>query len=212
MAVLGESHTLLASGVEARARVSAFPPYATSNFRNRHFREAALSLSVCLFAGRRPSRLRLHKPEPMPIPVGVPVGEPARAAGSANQPPPAVDAEQTIQLVLNLLIFMRDSPFRKLLACVAIDAIGFSSYLLPGVGELGDVVWAPLQAYFLYFMFGSTQIAAVGFFEEMLPGTDFVPTATLGWVSENVEVDTPILDALRTLTGVRLRRTQRRAD
>jgi hypothetical protein len=191
--------------------------YATELPKQTLYREdsaLSLTLTVCLFAGRtdRATRLRLHKPEPMPIPVGVPVGEPARAAGSANQPPPAVDAEQTIQLVLNLLIFMRDSPFRKLLACVAIDAIGFSSYLLPGVGELGDVVWAPLQAYFLYFMFGSTQIAAVGFFEEMLPGTDFVPTATLGWVSENVEVDTPILDALRTLTGVRLRRTQRRAD
>ena len=152
-----------------------------------------------------------HKPEPMPIPVGVPVGEPARAGGSTTQPPPAVHAEQTLQIVLNLLVFIRDSPARKLLACMAVDAIGFSSYLLPGVGELGDAVWAPIQAYFLYFMFGSTHIAAVGFFEEMLPGTDFVPTATLGWVSENIEVDTPILDALRTLTGVRLRRTRRRA-
>ena len=146
----------------------------------------------------------------MPIPVGVPVGEPA--PGSANQPPPAAEAVQIIQLVLNLLTIIRDTRFPKLLACLVVDAIGFSSYLLPGVGEFGDLGWAPIQAYFLYFMFNTTRIAAVGFFEELLPGTDFIPTATLGWLSENVEVDAPVLDAIRTLTGVRLRRTRTRTD
>ena len=52
----------------------------------------------------------------------------------------------------------------------------------------------------------------LGFFEEILPGTDFVPTATLGWVSENVEFDEPALESLRKFTGVPLRRTQRRTE
>ena len=147
------------------------------------------------------------------IPVGVPVGEPARATSSAstNQPPSTADVVEIIQVVMRAASVIRESPLLKLLACLAVDVIGFASYLIPGVGELGDVGWAPFQAYFLYFMFGGARIAAVGFFEEILPGTDFVPTATLGWISENVEFDAPMLDAIRTLTGVS-RRTRRHTD
>ena len=103
------------------------------------------------------------------------------------------------------LVFVRSSPALKLLACLVVDAIGFSSFLLPGLGEVGDLGWAPLQAWFCYFMFGgNVQLTALSFFEELLPGTDFLPSATLGWASENV--DAPTWDALRTLTGVPLRR------
>jgi hypothetical protein len=33
-------------------------------------------------------------------------------------------------------------------------------------------------------MYGMTPLVAVGFLEEILPGTDFIPTATIGWIAQ----------------------------
>ena len=123
-----------------------------------------------------------------------------------RMPTPQTDAAelaQILRLVYQVLVFVRSNYMLKLLACVLVDAIGFSSFLLPGIGELGDVGWAPLQAWFLYFMFGSVRMSGIGFMEEILPGTDFVPSATIAWACENIDVTT--LDALRALSGVVLR-------
>eukprot|EP00392_Amoebophrya_sp_AT5.2_P008799 g8827.t1 len=78
--------------------------------------------------------------------------------------------------------------FPKLVLCLLIDFCGASSYLLPGIGELGDVGYAPLQAYLLLKLFGSHRVAALGFLEELGPGTDFVPTATIAWLLENTSL------------------------
>ena len=121
-------------------------------------------------------------------------------------PTPQTDAAelaQILRLVYQVLVFVRSNYILKLFACVLVDAIGFSSFLLPGIGELGDVGWAPLQAWFLYFMFGSVRMSGIGFMEEILPGTDFVPSASIAWACENIDVTT--LDALRALSGVVLR-------
>ena len=123
-----------------------------------------------------------------------------------RMPTPQTDAAelaQILRLVYQVLVFVRSNYILKLFACVLVDAIGFSSFLLPGIGELGDVGWAPLQAWFLYFMFGSVRMSGIGFMEEILPGTDFVPSASIAWACENIDVTT--LDALRTLSGVVLR-------
>ena len=122
---------------------------------------------------------------------------------TAPQSTDAAELAQILQFVYKVLVFVRSSSVLKLFACLLVDGIGFSSFLLPGVGELGDVGWAPLQAWFLYFMFGSVRMSGLGFMEEILPGTDFVPSASIAWASENM--DGPTLDALRTLTGVALR-------
>ena len=129
------------------------------------------------------------------------VGEPMPT--TAPQSTDAAELAQILQFVYKVLVFVRSSSVLKLFACLLVDGIGFSSFLLPGVGELGDVGWAPLQAWFLYFMFGSVRMSGLGFMEEILPGTDFVPSASIAWASENI--DGPTLDALRTLTGVALR-------
>ena len=133
---------------------------------------------------------------------------PARRAGSrrGRMPTPQTDAAelaQILRLVYQVLVFVRSNYLLKLFVCVLVDAVGFSSFLLPGIGELGDVGWAPLQAWFLYFMFGSVRMSGIGFMEEILPGTDFVPSASIAWACENIDVTT--LDALRTLSGVVLR-------
>lgn len=90
-------------------------------------------------------------------------------------------------LLLSVAVAVRDSPSLKLMACIVVDMIGAMTYLIPFVGELADLGWAPIQAMFLHFMFHSPLITAVGFLEDMGPGTDIIPTACIAWALENVE-------------------------
>ena len=68
--------------------------------------------------------------------------------------------------------------------CLAMDAIGGVTYVLPGVGELGDIIWAPISAIIFYKTFGGWKGAFGGvfnFIEEILPGTDFIPSFSIMW-------------------------------
>ncbi len=72
----------------------------------------------------------------------------------------------------------------KLLLCLLFDAIGYLSYVVLGLGEWIDVVWAPLAAWLNYRLFkddAGTGGAIFTFIEEALPGTDFIPSFTLTW-------------------------------
>ena len=70
----------------------------------------------------------------------------------------------------------------SLVLCIVMDVLGFATYAIPGLGELGDIVFAPLSAIVFYAMFGSWKGALFNFTEEILPGTDFIPTFTIMWV------------------------------
>jgi len=74
----------------------------------------------------------------------------------------------------------------KLGLCLLIDFIGSSSYLIPLVGEGMDLLWAPMQTLLIAAMFDdvSPSLKYLSFVEEILPLTDVVPTATLGWIRE----------------------------
>jgi hypothetical protein len=69
------------------------------------------------------------------------------------------------------------------------DIMGYTTYLLPVLGEWGDLVWAPLSAYIFYKTFEG-KIASVGAFinlaEEIMPFSDFVPTFTLAYLYQKV--------------------------
>lgn len=79
----------------------------------------------------------------------------------------------------------------KLVVCLVIDGLGDSSFFLPGLGELSDFAYAPLEAFLLNQLFRSNAIASLGFIEEALPFTDVLPTATLAWVLEEFFADSP---------------------
>jgi hypothetical protein len=66
--------------------------------------------------------------------------------------------------------------------CIIMDVLGFATYAIPGLGELGDIVFAPLSAIVFYAMFGSWKGALFNFTEEIIPGTDFIPTFTIMWI------------------------------
>lgn len=73
----------------------------------------------------------------------------------------------------------------KLAICIIIDLIGSGSLGIPIVGDMLDLVTAPVSSAMLQALFGNTFITMAGFAEEILPGTDAIPTATLAWFAEN---------------------------
>uniref|UniRef100_A0A6U9ZMF8 Uncharacterized protein n=1 Tax=Pseudo-nitzschia australis TaxID=44445 RepID=A0A6U9ZMF8_9STRA len=76
-------------------------------------------------------------------------------------------------------------PGLKLLVCILIDFIGVASFAAPGLGEATDVGWAPISAFLVNYLFGNGLFTALALVEELSPGFDFVPTATIAWFLEN---------------------------
>jgi len=69
--------------------------------------------------------------------------------------------------------------------CVIMDLIGYATYAIPFLGEFADIVWAPISAIIFFATFGGWKGALGGignFIEEILPGTDFIPSFTLMWL------------------------------
>ena len=86
----------------------------------------------------------------------------------------------------------------KLLVCLCIDAAGAANEALPLVGELADVVYAPLAAALLREMFsGSNVVFLLELAEEILPFTDVLPLASICWVVESFFGDSGLAQALR---------------
>jgi len=81
-------------------------------------------------------------------------------------------------------IVLPDDMIGQLVVSLLIDFIGSSSYLLPGVGEAFDVMWAPVQTILLMAMYDKSMpsLKYISFMEEIIPFTDVLPSGTLGWV------------------------------
>jgi len=81
--------------------------------------------------------------------------------------------------------------YTKLIVSIAVDFIGNATYLIPGIGEGVDVIWAFLSGGILMFaLYPKHKIgAALGGVEELLPGTDIVPTALLLWIADYIVND-----------------------
>lgn len=75
---------------------------------------------------------------------------------------------------------------KKLLICIILDIIG----MIPSIIPFLAVLWAPISAWLLIKLFGlgmKGRVASIiGFFEELLPFTNIVPTFTIFWLYETV--------------------------
>ena len=78
----------------------------------------------------------------------------------------------------------RTKNYKKLALCVLLDAVGYLSFVFPGIGELTDIIWAPASAYIMTKLYKGQQgkiAAGISFLEEAMPGLDIIPTFTLMW-------------------------------
>lgn len=72
--------------------------------------------------------------------------------------------------------------------CIIMDAIGYLSFAIPGVGEFSDVIWAPISAIIFAKTFGGAKGIFGGMFnfiEEIMPGMDIIPSFTIMWFLTN---------------------------
>ncbi|MFZ4057000.1 MAG: hypothetical protein ACOYKE_02625 [Ferruginibacter sp.] len=80
-----------------------------------------------------------------------------------------------------------------LLICILLDIVGYASYIIPGLGEFADIIWAPLSAYIFYKLFGG-KLGLIGgvldFLEEALPFTDFIPSFSIAWIIRKLSSST----------------------
>jgi len=83
---------------------------------------------------------------------------------------------------------MKSQKNVSLLFCIVMDIIGYATYAIPVLGEVGDLFWAPLSGIIFFAVFGGWKGAMGGIFnfvEELMPGLDFIPSFTLMWVLRN---------------------------
>ena len=76
--------------------------------------------------------------------------------------------------------------------CIIMDAIGYASFAIPGLGEFSDIIWAPVSAFIFLKTFGG-RLGRMGsvfnFIEEALPFTDFIPSFTIAWFIRKREIE-----------------------
>ena len=77
------------------------------------------------------------------------------------------------------------NKYSLLVLGIVFDAIGMLSFVIPGVGEFTDVIWAPIASFLIYKMYKGTEGKIGGlitFVDEIMPGLDVIPTFTLMWI------------------------------
>lgn len=74
--------------------------------------------------------------------------------------------------------------YQKLIIGLLLDALGYVSFIIPGIGEFADIIWAPLAAYLMTKLYGGKEgkvAAVITFTEEIVPVLDVIPTFTIMW-------------------------------
>ncbi len=80
---------------------------------------------------------------------------------------------------------MKNLKNKLLFRGIAYDVIGMATYAIPVVGPFLDLVWAPYAAKQMSEMYPGKKgkiASVIVFLEEILPGTDIIPTFTLMWL------------------------------
>ncbi|GAA4243689.1 hypothetical protein KO504_07790 [Winogradskyella psychrotolerans] len=76
------------------------------------------------------------------------------------------------------------NKYKKLIIGILLDGLGLVSFIIPGVGEFSDIVWAPVSGWLMTKLYAGKAGKVAGLItlvEEALPGFDVIPTFTLMW-------------------------------
>jgi hypothetical protein len=80
--------------------------------------------------------------------------------------------------------------------CLLMDLAGMLTFILPGLGEFADIVWAPISGFIFYKLFGG-RMGLIGgvlnFLEEIIPFTDFIPSFTIAWFIRRNETNSTVV-------------------
>lgn len=129
-------------------------------------------------------------------PLSTPASSGVRCAANGSPtmiPFPAWPCRSQCRLPNVLLVAPQPPPdeqqarLTKLLVSVLIDLIGMATYVVPLAGEAGDLAWAPISALLIQQLYGNGLLTGLAFAEELLPGLDIIPTATIAWLLENTD-------------------------
>ena len=87
----------------------------------------------------------------------------------------------------------RNKPFLpNIFVCLLLDILGMATYIFPALGEMADVIWAPISGFLFYLMFGG-RFGMIGgvlnFLEEIIPYTDIIPSFTIAWFIREHDAD-----------------------
>lgn len=77
------------------------------------------------------------------------------------------------------------NKWKNLWVGLLLDAIGMLSFILPGVGEFMDLIWAPISGWLMTRMYKGNKgkvAGVIAFLEELIPGMDIIPSFTLMWL------------------------------
>jgi len=81
-------------------------------------------------------------------------------------------------------VILEPKPLPSLAFCILMDLLGYASFAIPVLGEVIDLVWAPVSALIYMKLFGFKKGFLGGMFnfvEELMPGLDIIPTFTITW-------------------------------
>jgi len=96
--------------------------------------------------------------------------------------------EEENRLKEELLKKFKRTKYLKLICAVIIDLFGNASYLIPAIGESGDLLWGLFSGVFIFILFPNRKLTALGgALEEFIPGTDIIPTACIAWTLDYVK-------------------------
>lgn len=90
------------------------------------------------------------------------------------------------------------NKYKLLRQGILFDILGMASMAIPFIGPFLDIIWAPYAAKKMRSMYPGRQgkIASIlTFIEEVLPGTDIIPSFTLMWVYTFVYKTRPVSES-----------------
>ncbi|WP_299252106.1 hypothetical protein [uncultured Aquimarina sp.] len=100
---------------------------------------------------------------------------------------------------------MKKMKYKLLKKGIIYDLIGMASLAIPVIGPFLDLIWAPYAAKMMIDMYPGKKgkiASAITFIEEIIPGTDIIPTFTLMWLytfvfnkEEIIDKDAKIIEA-----------------
>ena len=168
--------TAVLGGVLAGDRVSP-EKAAREAFDEETFRSGLTPSQIAAFDEGRPSGGRRWPDEEGPLgsrAKGRTGKESARAVAAEPLAPPVLTPVRGRRAISAVL-------WAELIICVLVDACGDASLFYP-IGEAFDLVFGFVSALVIELIFDWPALALFGLWEELLPFTDVIPTATIGWI------------------------------